>query len=131
MELWKIVISIFVAVVGWVIGHYFTAKRELQNKRREIRVSFLIDAYQKLENAIHRPPGEVGHDLESVVANIQLFGSDKQIMLAKNISNDISNNGSVDLEPLLKCLRADLRKELKLSKTNDSIQYLRMNKKST
>lgn len=53
MDIFKIIISLFVAVIGWVTAHYFTSKRELHNKRRDIRVSFLIEAYQKLENAIH------------------------------------------------------------------------------
>ncbi len=60
------------------------------------------------------------------VANIQLFGSAEQISLTKEVSNGISNNGSVDLEQLLQCLRTDLREELQLSKTDDQIQFLRM-----
>jgi hypothetical protein len=131
MELWKILISVSMAVVGWVIAHYFTSKREVQNKRREIRVSFLIEAYQKLENAIQRSSTKVGADLELVVANIQLFGSEEQILLAKKIANDIANNGSADLEPLLKNLRTNLRDDLQLSKTDDGIQFLRMINKNT
>jgi uncharacterized alpha/beta hydrolase family protein len=130
MELWKILISIIIAVAGWVFAHYLTSKREAQNKRREIRVSFLIKAYQKLENAIHRSTEQVGSDLESVIADIQLFGSDGQIRLSKKIANDIAHDGSTDLEQLLNNIRCDLRKELRLSKTDDKIQYLRIIKKS-
>lgn len=126
MEFWKILITVLLAIIGWIAAHYFTSRRDVQNKKREIRVKFLIEVYQKLENAIQRPAKKVGNDLEYVVATIQLFGSNEQILLAKNIANDIANNGSADLEPLLKSLRTDLRKDLKLSKTDDGIQFLRM-----
>lgn len=126
MELWKIIITIILAILGWIVAHYFTSKRDVQNKRREIRVEFLIDVYQKLENAIQRPAKKVGHDLEYVIATIQLFGSNEQILLAKNIANDIANNGFADLEPLLKSLRTNLRDDLQPSKTDDGIQFLRM-----
>ena len=127
MDYLKIIVSIILAVIGWLIAHHFTSKREVQNKRREIRVSFLIDTYLKLENSIAKPPVHVVIDLESVVANIQLFGTADQILLAKTIANDIAKNGSSDLKPLLNSLRADLRKELQLSDTDEDIQYLRMN----
>jgi len=122
----KIISIIVVAVLGWIVAHYFTSKRELKNKQREIKVEYLIEAYQKLENCIQRQPKAVGKDLESVVANIQLFGSEKQIELAKKIANDISKSGSADLESLLKSLRTDLRKELQLSNNDSNVQFLRM-----
>ncbi|MGL1932509.1 MAG: hypothetical protein OCC45_12255 [Desulfotalea sp.] len=87
--------------MDWIIAHHFTSKREAQIKRREIRVTFLIIAYQKLENAIQRSSSQVGKDLESVIADIQLFGTHEQILLAKNVANNISNSGQVDLEQLL------------------------------
>jgi len=126
MDYLKIIVSVVIAIIGWIVAHYFTSKREVLNKKREIRVAFLIKTYQKLENAIQRSPTEVGPDLESVVGDIQLFGSNKQILLAKEIANDIANNGSADLEGLLKSLRTDLRVELQLPDTNEGIQFLRM-----
>ena len=122
----KIISTVIIAVFGWVVAHYFTSRREVKNKQREIKIGYLIDAYQKLENCIQRNPKDVGKDLEGVVANIQLFGSDQQIDLAKKIANDISKNGSANLESLLKSLRTDLRKELQLSDNNSNIQFLRM-----
>ena len=126
MELYQLIISICLATGGWITAHYFTSKRELKNKKREILVKFLIEVYQKLENCIQRKPTEVGKDLEYVIANIQLFGSNEQIILAKNIANEIANKGSSDLEKLLKSLRLDLRKELQLTDTEENIQFLRM-----
>lgn len=122
----KILSTAVIAVFGWIVAHYFTSRREVKNKQREIKVEYLIGAYQKLENCIHRHPKDVGKDLESVVANIQLFGSEKQIELAKKIANDISKKGSADLESLLKSLRTDLRKELQLSGNDINVQFLRM-----
>ena len=122
----KIISTVIIAVFGWIVAHYFTSRREVKNKQREIKIEYFIDAYQKLENCIQRNPKDVGKDLEGVVANIQLFGSEKQIDLAKKIANDISKNGSADLESLLKSLRKDLRKELQLSDNNSNVQFLRM-----
>jgi hypothetical protein len=122
----KILSTAIIAVFGWVVANYFTSRREVKNKQREIKVKYLIEAYQKLENCILRDLKDVGKDLESSVANIQLFGSEKQIKLAKKIANDISKNGSADLESLLKSLRTDLRKELQLSENDSNVQFLRM-----
>lgn len=126
MEIWKIAISIVLSLLGWLVAHYFTSKRDLSNKKREIKIGYLIDVYKKLENAIQRPPKIVFFDLENVVMAIQLFGSKEQILLAKKIANDLSNNGSADLQSLLLDLRKTLRKELNLEKTDESIQFLRM-----
>jgi uridine kinase len=122
----KILSTAVIAVFGWVVAHYFTSRREVKNKQREIKVAYLIKAYQKLENCIQRDLKDLGKDLESTVANIQLFGSEKQIKLTKKIANDISKNGSADLESLLKSLRTDLRKELQLSENDSNVQFLRM-----
>ena len=126
MDYLKIIISIVVAVLGWIIAHYFTSKREIKNKRREIRVEFLIRAYLKLENAIQREFNEISADLESVSADIQLFGTEEQILLVKTILDDLANKGDADLVYLLKSLRYDLRAELQLSHTEEIIQYLRV-----
>ena len=66
----KIILIAVITIIGWVVAHSFTSKRELKNKQREIKVGYLIEAYQKLENCIHRKPRDVGKDLESVVSNI-------------------------------------------------------------
>ena len=89
MTFWQTIITIILAVGGWITAHYFTSQRDTQNKKREIRVKFLIEVYQKLENAIQRSPKDVGNDLEKVIADIQLFGSSEQILFSKKIANNI------------------------------------------
>ena len=48
----KLLVTVIVAVVGWIIAHYFTSRRDLSNKRREIQTSYLIDAYRKIDISI-------------------------------------------------------------------------------
>ncbi|RUA06668.1 MAG: hypothetical protein DSY43_01555 [Gammaproteobacteria bacterium] len=114
-----------IAVAGWIISYKLTIK----NKQREISVSFLIEAYRKLENLAHRDT--ISSDLESVIADIQLFGSKEQLLLSKNVSEGMVKNNKANLEPLLQNLRTDLRKELQLFKIDENIIYFRMNNSKT
>lgn len=59
----NVIASILMALVGWLIAYYFTSKREFENKRREIQMSYLTDAYQKLKYTIERKTSQVGRDL--------------------------------------------------------------------
>lgn len=120
------IITVFVAVIGWIVAHRLSSNRDRSNKRRDLRVQHLMSDYLKLENCIHRSPTDVGKDLEAVVASIQLLGTKEQVLAAKRIADDISNKGSADLEALLKMLRNDLRSELELDKNDQPIQFLRM-----
>jgi len=77
------IISIIVAVIGWIIAHYFTSKRDFANKKREIRINYLAEAYRKLERGAmplskKYNPG----DFESAIADIQLFGNPEQVKIA-------------------------------------------------
>jgi hypothetical protein len=72
IEYSKIFVTIVLAVLGWIIAHYFTTKRDISNKRREIRLEFLIENYQLLTNEIsHREPSdELRESLESLLSDL-------------------------------------------------------------
>lgn len=125
----KIIITIFLAALGWLIAHYFTAKRDGINKRREIRLQYLINAYQVLTNDIsHRDLNPSRNEkLENLLSDIQLFGSDEQVSLAKKLATDITDGIGFELDPLISSLRNDLREELNLSKINGNVKWLRSN----
>jgi hypothetical protein len=111
-----LLITSVVVIVGWFIIHWLSSKRDQNNKRRELRVQYLIEAWRKLENSCNRNDITWHHDLESAIADIQLFGSPEQIVLAENFIQDFTNkeNHGADADELLNSLRQDLRKELQL-----------------
>src|SRR5687767_7029495 len=113
---WNIIISTFIVIIGWGIGYYFTNKHNLQNKRREVITNYLIEAYRNIENACYREvlTEELKRKMESAIADIQLFGSLKQIAAAKTFTETMNKNSRGDPRELLADLRNDLRKELNL-----------------
>jgi len=127
LEYLKIIITICLAVIGWLIAHSFTAKRDLKNKQREISITHLINTYRILTNDVsHRElTDERNEKLENILADIQLFGSQEQVELAKNLAISASAGGKFELDPLINSLRNDLRKELNLPKVEDNVQWLR------
>jgi hypothetical protein len=121
-----LLVTTFVALSGWVIVHYFNSKRDLLNKRRELRVQYLIEAYRRLEAASHANNlKERRLDVESAIADIQLFGTPQQIQLAVKFAKELSEKKIASLDELLTDLRKDLRAELELEKTLLSIKHLR------
>ncbi len=127
LDYYKIIVTISLAVLGWLVAHYFTAKRDVSNKRRELRLQYLIGAYQVLTNEIsHRDPNpERSFKLENLLSDIQLYGSENQVDLAKQLATDVAAGIGFELEPLIKSLRDDLRKELHLSKISGNVKWLR------
>jgi len=124
-------VTTIVAIVGWLALHRLSAARDRANKRRELRVHYLIDAYRKLENAGNREASirDYADAFESAVADIQLFGSPEQVKLARKFALDFAAQGAATLDPLLNSLRADLRQELQLPPLEESITYLRITDK--
>jgi hypothetical protein len=121
------VAAALVAVIGWYVAHKFSARRDLANKRRELRVSYLIEAYRRLEFASNRPiTPAVSPEFEKAIADIQLFGTPTQVMKAQEFSRGFAKNGGHALDPLLNDLRAELRHELQLEAVPAQIVYLRM-----
>ena len=124
----KISVTILLAVVGWLIGHYFTTKRDVENKRRDLVITHLIEAYRIITNEVsHRPVSdERDLKLEKLLSDIQLFGSQEQIALVKSLADEVALGGIFELDPLIVSLRNDLRLQLKLAPVSGSVKWLRM-----
>jgi hypothetical protein len=117
-----------VVVVGWYVVHYFARRRDQANKRRDLRVQYLIEAYRRLEFASNRPlTEEVAPEFEKAIADIQLFGTPKQVELAQTFAVGFAEKGTHSLDPLMNELRQELRKELTLGPVQPNIKYLRIN----
>lgn len=117
-------ITLGCTVLGWFVGHVMASKRSLVNKKREMRCSYLIDAYRRIEDTSQRAMDENKRiQLESAVADIQLFGTLEQIEMARECAQSLQKDSSADFTPLLKKLRNDLRKELKLEAIPDDMGW--------
>ncbi|WP_306548994.1 hypothetical protein [Desulfobulbus sp.] len=130
MEYFKIVTTIFLAVIGWIVAHYFTSKRDISNKRREISIEHLVNAYRVLTNDVsHR---KLNDDrkvaLENLLSDIQLFGSVEQVAMAKSLADEVAAGGAFELDPLINSLKNDLRAQLKLEKVQGNVRWLRFEK---
>ncbi len=127
IDYFKIIATVSIAVVGWVVGHYFTTKRDKNHKRREISIEHLINAYRILTNEIsHRQQSnERSTKLENILSDIQLFGSTEQVELAKQLAVEVATGGEFQLDPLINSLRNDLRKQLGLCSINGNVKWLR------
>ena len=122
-----LLVTTVVAVVGWYAAHRLSAARDRANKRRELRVQYLIEAYRRLENVSNRPISKAtAPDFEKAIADIQLFGTPQQVALAKEFAVGFAQAGTHTLDPLLNDLRDSLRAELDLEPVSVGITYLRM-----
>lgn len=129
-EYLKIIITIILAIFGWIVAHYFTSKRDVSNKKREIVLNYLIEAYFILTNDLTEEGvinQEKAKKMEKIVSQVQLFGTKEQVRIIKKW---LSNKGVGDLAPLFNSLRDDLRKELGLDKIEDNVQWARYNFKN-
>ncbi|MCC9017333.1 hypothetical protein [Flavobacterium lipolyticum] len=92
--LFPLLITSIITMFGWFILHKLGQKRDLENKRKDLRITYLIEAWKKLEYASNRELNELEfiEYIENSIALIQLFGTTNQIILAKNIADDMKKN---------------------------------------
>jgi hypothetical protein len=121
---WEIILGSLIVVIGWFVVHYFSQKRDATNKRKEIVLDFLIKSYSILANEVSNrniDTVEKQFKFESLIADLQLFGSSKQVDLAKKIAIEMREKGHSDLDNLINDLRKSLRDELNLEKVNGNV----------
>ena len=123
-EILKIAIPSSIAILSWIFVHFFSMDRDRKNKIRDLKTKYLIDAFQKLERNLHIDKLNK-NEMESALADIQLFGQPQEVELALKFMNTFSNQGSADLTELLTLLRTNLRKELKLKNPKSDLTFFR------
>src|SRR5260370_23967828 len=112
---WQLLVTFVVAIVGWWVAHWLTSKRDVENERRKLRITYLIEAYRRLESASHAAdPKSKYPALESAIADIQLLGTSRQVTLARAFSNEMALHRTASTDELLPALRAALRVETSL-----------------
>lgn len=125
-----LLITSTLTIIGWYILYKLNQQRDRENKKKDQRINFLIDAWKKLEFASNR---DISHEefienIEKPIAAIQLFGNENQIKIAQKFIDEVSEKGNAELNYLLEELRNDLREELHLEKTASNIKYIRFRK---
>lgn len=118
MNWWEPMISLASVLVGAVVGgmvvHRLTLRRESLAARRAQRVAFLLDAYRKLIDASERDIlGEQRRaNLESALADIMLLGGANEIEATERFQRDFVEERGASLVPVIVALRTSLRSEL-------------------
>lgn len=123
----QLAVTLLVAVLGGWVGHHFSMRRDLANERRKLRVTYLLEAYRRLEGASNRDdPGQYKADFESAIADIQLLGSPHQVALAREFAIEMARDRQSSLDRLIFDLRQSLRSELELDPVSEDVIYLRI-----
>ena len=124
--------EVLVAVIGIlvpiIIGYFISLLLSFKEKRRELMLTYLIEAYTAIENSAYN---EIDLKLENAIGIIQLFGTTRQIDLAKQMAFDLANHKMADLDDLLLDLRNSLRRELKLEEYKGGIFHFRVSHDNT
>ena len=129
---WDLLVPLIVTttfgIVGYFLAHRLAAARERANKRREVRVEYLINAFRAITAlyAYSDPmsrPAEVAREAEKAISDVQIFGTSRQIKLFQDFVQNM------DLEVLANALRNELRRELQLEKEDSKIMWLRFEHK--
>ena len=122
-----LLITTVVAIIGWYIAHRTAAKRDRANKKTDLQVQYLIEAYRSLESACARNDTLPWKErIEGAISDIQLFGTAEQVELAKKVTQDIEQESYTDPRDLLASLREELRRELNLEPLSSTIWHFRV-----
>lgn len=123
----QLVVTAMIALAGGWLGHHLSSRRDLTNERRKMRVSYLLEAYRRLESGSNRreDPSEAWSQIESAIADIQLLGTPEQVRLAKQFAQSLSSANAASADELLFDLRSSLRSELQLAATSIPVTFLR------
>lgn len=123
-----IIIQCILTVIGWIVVYILALRQNTQIKKKEVTIKFLIQAWKMLEKASNRKDNRYNADIETAIADIQLFGTKRQIELAQRFAEEIARNKESSILELLVLLREDLRKELKLEDVPRKFRFLRFSK---
>ena len=123
-----LIIQCIITVIGWIVVYIFAIRQNTQIKKKEVTIEYLIQAWGKLEKASNRQDNRYNTEIETAIADIQLFGTKRQIELAQQFAEEFARNKDSSTLDLLVLLREDLRKELKLERVPKKFKFLRFSK---
>jgi hypothetical protein len=112
-----------------ITGYVLTNRLAQRDKRREVRVDYLLSAFRRLDTSANRHldlHADYARQLETALADIVLLGSPNQVRLAQQVMVSMARDQTAELTPLLEDLRRLLRKELALEPDETSYKFLRI-----
>lgn len=109
---------------GAIIGYFISNRLAIMDKQRETKLCYLVEAYMILDNASNQD--ELHKDIEKAFSILQLFGSKHQIALASKFIVDLSDKKTASIDELLRVLKDDLRRELRLESTEGKLLRVRV-----
>lgn len=122
--------TVVVVIIGAVLAHHLTVSRDLENRRREQRVGYMVNAYRALAKAVERDIRTVAHEIEEAIAAVQVFGTPAQIRLAQKFAGDLAGTGKASADELLDDLRQSLRRELGQEAVAPGIRWMTISRGS-
>lgn len=103
------------AIIGGLIVHFATRRRDAENERRRQRIDYLVGAYRTLTHSAQRElSGERAEAFEDALSDVVLFGDADQIRLARETIEALAEGGEAPVDALLVSFRSALRRELDL-----------------
>lgn len=119
-------------IIPSIAASYFTYlrvnKNNLKQEKQKLILNYLTESFRKLALAVQRPPKDGSpyfRDLESVVADIQLFGTKSQVDTILEFLDEWKKHNQGNLNNMLDKLRNELRKELGLTAIEAGIRWFR------
>jgi hypothetical protein len=135
-ELIKLLILVISGAIGWVVAHHFTAKRDIKNSQRSIRIEALTEAYKILvrsgiESSIvkwdqHGKVNDLPTKIEDAIALIHLYGTSLQSKLADEYTIQMSTKNHADSTKLVNEIRRDIREGLGGNDLETTPHYLKI-----
>jgi len=129
------VVAAIVGATGAIFVWYLTAcslrRQDRDQKKRDIRLRFLMEAYRQIENSANREGKELAEALKAIelaISDVQLFGTRKEVALAQEVVSAFTAGREVSFDGLLNELRRGLRSELDLEALADERKILRFTK---
>jgi hypothetical protein len=120
-----IIVPVVIAVVLLAIRMYVLMrvrhKRQRENRQETERLKFLVAAYRSMAGSFSPATGEHRAQMEEALADVVLFGSISQVELAAGCVQALLRGETVDYQPLIEELRAELRTQLGLDPIPDTL----------
>jgi hypothetical protein len=117
-----ILASSSITVIGWLIVSFLTSVRDNISRRKNIKTKYLVEAYRDISIFMTRENNkcitiEVHNNFERAIRDIQIYGSLEEIKLVNEYIMNINKKG-YNVDPLLNTLKNNLRKTLKLKRSD-------------
>jgi hypothetical protein len=133
VSMWQTaLISLGSALVGGSFVHFLAGRRDIDSKRRDLVVKHKMELWKLIDQQNGLAAKSLGIDVpdltpwEQIVREIQLLGTNEQILWVHEIVNGVNTGNQVSFNPLLDSLKKELRNELGLQDSSHPYFWFRV-----